>query len=193
MATDLREVAVAFDMNGHSLVWNISNVAQAIPDSREFWEGVWIVRSRLGGIAHTHPWNGEAIPSSTDIRSFAGWEAAVGRRLSWWIVTFDQATCYEWDGEEYKAVDKPSILLHDVEILRKLSQRTNMSYTVERSDEEIDRVLNTAAFQCDTRTSRYRGLSYADGVMAAVGWLIGNTDESPFEEEDHKEAARAED
>jgi len=43
----------------------------------------------IGGIAHTHPWDGPAAPSSTDLRTFRVLDSLVpGRNLLYPVVTF---------------------------------------------------------------------------------------------------------
>ena len=48
---------------------------------------IWSNRDRIGGVAHTHPWEGTTSPSSTDLTTFAAIEAGLGKRLYWPIVT----------------------------------------------------------------------------------------------------------
>lgn len=51
-----------------------------------------------------------------------------------------------------------------------------------RSTEEIDNVVNDAWDSINEGSSRYPGMSYEEGVRAALDWVTGETDENPFEE-----------
>lgn len=53
-------------------------------------------------------------------------------------------------------------------------------YTIKRTQEEIDNVLNLADEGFDDGT-RYPGMSYEDGIKAFAEWLFGDTDDNPFE------------
>lgn len=49
-----------------------------------------------------------------------------------------------------------------------------------RTQEEVDQVLNWASEGIDGG-SKYPGMSYEEGVRAAVDWLTGFTDDRPDE------------
>lgn len=69
----------------------------SIPDSAELWQKIWDHRSELLGIAHSHPGSGDTGPSYEDLTTFSAVEAALGRRLEWWITTSDTLVlCYWW-------------------------------------------------------------------------------------------------
>ena len=55
-----------------------------------------------------------------------------------------------------------------------------MPYDIQRSDEEIDEVLNAAA-EATFSGSRWPGESYEEGVTNAIRWLLGIIDDSPME------------
>lgn len=55
-------------------------------------------------------------------------------------------------------------------------------YQIERTDEEIDAVLNKASEQEDKGTSRWPGMSYEQGLRAAIDWLTGASDDNPMED-----------
>jgi hypothetical protein len=98
-----------------------------LPDSHELWEILWASREELGGVAHTHPWDGPAGPSHTDVTTFAAVEAGLGKRLIWPIVTFTQVDYYEWVGPDrldYAVVGRRRFRLkkEDIEKLRELSR-----------------------------------------------------------------------
>lgn len=46
------------------------------------------------------------------------------------------------------------------------------TYSVGRTDEEIDKVMNEAAEQRDKGGSRWPGMSYEEGVLAALEWIF---------------------
>jgi hypothetical protein len=48
----------------------------------------------LGGVAHSHPWEGEAHPSGTDVSTFRAIELGLGKRLLWPIVTLSEVRYY---------------------------------------------------------------------------------------------------
>jgi hypothetical protein len=58
-----------------------------------------------------------------------------------------------------------------------------MKYTLKRSDDEINAQLNTAAAWEDSGGSSVPGMTYEQGVAAALKWLIGDSDEWPIAEE----------
>jgi hypothetical protein len=51
------------------------------------------------------------------------------------------------------------------------------------SDEEVDEQLNLAAESIDKGTTRWPGMSYEQGVDAALRWATDQTDEPPMEED----------
>ena len=53
-------------------------------------------------------------------------------------------------------------------------------YQIKRTVEEIYEVLNLAA-EGENEGSRYPGMSYEQGINAFWMWLIGDTDEEPFD------------
>lgn len=52
---------------------------------------------------------------------------------------------------------------------------------VEKTEDEIDRVLNTCAECLDGGESAYPGATYEEGVERAVNWLL-HGGENPFNE-----------
>lgn len=94
------EAALVFDRRGDPIYWHAPpDRSQAyLPDSRDLWAVLWENREQLGGVAHTHPWNGSAGPSQTDVTTFAAVETGLGRRLLWPIVTFTEIVWFEWVG-----------------------------------------------------------------------------------------------
>lgn len=50
-----------------------------------------------------------------------------------------------------------------------------------RSSGEIDDVVNAAWEPVEQGTSNVRGMSYEQGVIAALSWVTGDTDENPMD------------
>lgn len=72
-------------------------------------------RDRIGGIAHTHPWDGPATPSGIDIATFRVFDSLIpGRQLLWPVVTFTDVGWYTKNPltGEYVAVDPKYINLN---------------------------------------------------------------------------------
>lgn len=55
------------------------------------------------------------------------------------------------------------------------------NYRVMRIKEEIDNLLNKATEAVDAGKSKYNGMSYEEGIIAALDWVFGNTDDHPLE------------
>jgi len=53
---------------------------------------------------------------------------------------------------------------------------------LERTDEEIDDVLNKCAEAADRGKSSWPGMSYEQGVEAALTWATGQSDDNPMDE-----------
>lgn len=96
------EVAMVFHKRGQPLHWHLppDRSSGYIPDSRDMWDILWNSKDILGGVAHTHPWDGEAWPSQTDVTTFAAVEAGLGQRLVWPVVTFSQVKYFVWVGPD---------------------------------------------------------------------------------------------
>lgn len=58
-------------------------------------------------------------------------------------------------------------------------------YDMERSPEEIDKQRNRAMKQADIGGSRFRGMTYEQGVDDAIRWLTGESDDPPLSDEDY--------
>lgn len=54
-------------------------------------------------------------------------------------------------------------------------------YINKREDAEINRVLDKAMKAFDEGTN-YPGMSYEQGIMDAIQWIVGETDDEPLEE-----------
>lgn len=53
---------------------------------------------------------------------------------------------------------------------------------ITRSEQEICDLLNQCADAEETGVSTYPGMSYEQGVKAAIEWIIGDTNEHPINE-----------
>lgn len=104
------EAGVVVSDGGSPIFWHVpyDRSGGALPDSRTLWDVLWENRGIVRGFAHSHPGSGEPYPSSTDTSTFKAIEAALGRRLDWWIVSSDSIVLYRWaeDVGEYKWVER---------------------------------------------------------------------------------------
>lgn len=50
------------------------------------------------------------------------------------------------------------------------------------TDDQVDDTIDDAHQNIDQGTSRWPGMTYEQGVADALNWVMGNRDESPFEE-----------
>ena len=124
------ETALVFNREGTALIWHTPHgrTQGSIPDSRFLWDMLWTFRHQLGGVAHTHPWDGHAAPSRTDVTTFRAIEVGLGRLLLWPIVTFTEVRWYGYDpytgdyGEVGETVTAPLAANLDVDGLRALSR-----------------------------------------------------------------------
>lgn len=104
------EVAMVFDENGKAIFWPSpkGNSQGSIEDSSVLWDRIWRNRDIIGGVAHTHPWNGTPSPSETDQTTWSAIDRALGRSLIWPIVSMDDVQYFKRfikDGKEfYQAV-----------------------------------------------------------------------------------------
>jgi len=95
----MMETALVFDKGGEAIYWHepTDRSGAHIADSRDLWDVLWENRDRLGGVAHTHPWNGEAWPSESDLTTFSAVERGLGRRFLWPVVTMSEVRCFVRD------------------------------------------------------------------------------------------------
>ena len=123
------EAGVVIDKHKKPLFWHLpeGRSAGSLPDSRTLWEVFWdaFKLDTLLGFAHSHPGSGVPGPSYSDVTTFAAVEAALGRRLDWWITSSDHVVLIHWFGPDklsYRAemvTEAPSWVAE----LRRLSQR----------------------------------------------------------------------
>ena len=94
------EVALVFAKDGSTLLWHDPSGRSSvyIPDSKELWDFLVANRDQIGGIAHTHPWEGEAWFSKTDVTTWSALERGLGIRWVWPVVTFTEVKNYKWIG-----------------------------------------------------------------------------------------------
>jgi len=87
------EAGVVIDKSGEPLFWHLppGRSALSLPDSRTLWDVIWdaFKADTLLGFAHSHPGSGVPGPSYSDVTTFAAIEAALGKRLDWWITSSD--------------------------------------------------------------------------------------------------------
>jgi len=117
----IAEAALVFDKWGVPIFWHTptDRSGGALPDSRSLWEVLWENRADLGGIAHTHPWNGLSGPSHTDVTTFHAVEMGLGKRLVWPIVTFTHVHYMVWAGPDkydYRTMVDRRFRIHRVNI-----------------------------------------------------------------------------
>jgi hypothetical protein len=124
------ETGLVFNKWGAPIFWHLppDRSSCALPDSRPLWDVLWDNRAVLGGVAHTHPWSGEANPSGIDVTTFAAVEAGLGERLVWPIVTFTEVRYFTWVGPgrlDYGDLELRRFRLAklDIEELRDLSRQ----------------------------------------------------------------------
>ena len=57
-----------------------------------------------------------------------------------------------------------------------------MIYRIYRTEEEIDDLLNDVTEQQDAGSSKYPGMTYEEGIAAAIDWLTAPTvEEGPLD------------
>lgn len=86
------EVAVVIDNGGRPIYWHLpeGRTGGSIPDSKDLWQVIWENRDKINAVAHSHPGRGTPGPSTTDITTFLAIEAALGKRLAWYICSEDR-------------------------------------------------------------------------------------------------------
>ena len=82
----MHEVALVFDKQGNPMRWSDGGGA-SLPDSSDLWAFLWEHREEIGGVAHTHPWDGPTGPSGTDMTTYVAIESGLGKKLIWPIIT----------------------------------------------------------------------------------------------------------
>jgi len=124
------EAGLVFSKCGGHLYWHVpADRSQVLlPDSSSLWDVLWASREILGGFAHTHPWDGPAAPSQTDLTSFVAIESGLGRRLLWPIVTFTDVQFVYWEDAQKDYACRPRVPLQftlsipDAELIQRLRE-----------------------------------------------------------------------
>lgn len=94
------ETGVLVNKQGEPIHWHLPpgrNVGY-LPDSRDLWDIIWENRDNIQGFAHSHPGSGDTGPSWEDLTTFSAVERALGRRLWWWITSYDRLIALQWEG-----------------------------------------------------------------------------------------------
>jgi hypothetical protein len=100
-----REVFVLIGRGGAVLFADASASAFALPDSRARWEALWRHRDELELIVHSHPAGPHAF-SHEDETTMAAVEAALGRSLSWAVLS-PGGLLVRRDGSEATSAEHP--------------------------------------------------------------------------------------
>lgn len=123
------ETAMVFDINGRTLFWHEppGRSGSYLPDSRGLWQVLWDNRLKggtglLAGVAHTHPWIGEALPSHTDLTTFRALDLGLGQELIWPIVTLTDVLFLKWNRMTEKYEPAEAVAISDLEELRNRSK-----------------------------------------------------------------------
>lgn len=68
----------------------------------------------------------------------------------------------------------------------KKTKRTPAPTTLDiaRTEDEVDDVMNTCSEAIDSGDSNFEGMTYEQGVQAALDWVLGRTEDHPFPEEE---------
>ena len=95
------ETGVLVSITGEPIYWHLppGRNSAYLPDSRNLWEVIWENRDNVLGFAHSHPGSGIPGPSWEDLTTFAAVEAALGKRLCWWITSEDGVILLTWQGD----------------------------------------------------------------------------------------------
>lgn len=90
----VREVRALFDKEGRIFHVDEEGATESyLPDSRDFWLKLETahLELKLGGVAHTHPWQGLARFSPTDLKTMNAVDQFLGSRLLWAVVTASES------------------------------------------------------------------------------------------------------
>ncbi len=108
----------------------LGRTAASLPDSDDLWKVVWNYKDVIGGIAHTHPWDGKTTASHTDVTTFLAIEKALGKRLLWPIYTMTDSIVYAYGINGYEVIPeafgKELLKKEDIQKLRDFSTKPNV-------------------------------------------------------------------
>lgn len=95
----MTECALVFDTDYRTLYVHLprNRTAGFIPDSPDLWRVLWECRDVVGGVAHIHPWEGQAMPSLEDLTTFDAIQRGLGKLLKWPIVTLNHSILWHDD------------------------------------------------------------------------------------------------
>lgn len=93
------ETGVLVNGNHEAIYWHLpkGRSGGSLPDDPGLWAMLWAHREQVLGFAHTHPGAGLPWPSDTDLSTFLAIEAALGRRLVWWIASSTHLVACHWE------------------------------------------------------------------------------------------------
>ncbi len=102
MGEVMKEAALVFDVDCKTIYTHlpVGRSSTLLPDSPQLWDVLWNLRDIAAGVAHIHPWDGEAIASSEDVTTFRAIELAVGDAWLWPVITFTDAKVYAWSNSK---------------------------------------------------------------------------------------------
>ncbi len=93
----MKEAAIVFGSAGQTLYTHLppDRSGYGLPDSRDLWQVLWMLRTIVAGVAHLHPWHGPAVPSAEpDLTTFSAVDRGLGMRLFWPVVTMNDFKVY---------------------------------------------------------------------------------------------------
>ena len=56
------------------------------------------------------------------------------------------------------------------------------NYHIHRDDQQIDDILNLCSERIEQGGSKFTGMTYEQGIDAAIQWILGNEDSNPMED-----------
>jgi hypothetical protein len=101
----LQEVCFLIGHDGAVLWADASRSAVALPDSRDRWEAIWLLREELAEIAHSHP-VGPAAFSAEDESTMEAIDSALGRAVRYSVVA-PRAMIVRAAGETFRIDPEP--------------------------------------------------------------------------------------
>jgi len=101
----LREVCFLIGHDGAVLWADASGSPVALPDSRDRWEAIWLLREELAVIAHSHP-VGPAAFSAEDESTMEAIDSALGRAMRYSVVA-PRAMIVRAAGETFRIDPEP--------------------------------------------------------------------------------------
>jgi Prokaryotic homologs of the JAB domain len=172
------EAGVVLDVYGAPIYWHSPGhrTTVSLPDSRDLWDVFWKNRQIVSGFAHSHPGTGTPSPSHTDITTFAAVEAGIGRHLSWWILSADEAVLCTWQGPDrhsYNVLRIPSVLSYDNEFAASEIPITRPPSWMARLRRvsEFEKTDSTIVFRVSSRIKNRIETIAADAGVHPDAWI----------------------